>query len=78
MPAYPEVTEAALDSLTMRLQRDGIAYHYAPVGMGRRDAFKETTQVSMTLEQNLGIPVFFDRISGNQFELWVEEPIQQV
>jgi hypothetical protein len=66
------VTAAALDSLLERLRRNGIAYHYASPSLSRRAAFKEATRVSMALEDALRVPVFFDRLDGNHFELWVE------
>jgi hypothetical protein len=66
------VTLAAIDSLLLRLQEDGVAYHYAPAALSRRASFKETTRVSIALEEALGVPVYFDRIDGNHFELWIE------
>lgn len=69
------VTLTAIDSLLKRLRRDGVAYHDAPETLSRRAAFKEATRVSVAVEEAAGRPVFFDRIDGNRFELWVEGPI---
>lgn len=66
------VTLAALDTLMTRLQETGTAYHYAPTTASRRAAFKETNRVVIALEERMGVPVFFDRMSGNQFEIWIE------
>jgi hypothetical protein len=66
------VTQAAIDTLILRLQEDGVAYHYAPFSLSRRASFKEAERVVMTLEEALGVPVYFDRMDGNHFELWVE------
>jgi hypothetical protein len=74
MPEEPTtlVTQAALESLAERLRRDGVAYHYALATLSRRSAFEEATRVTMALEEVLDVPVNFDRMDGNHFELWVE------
>jgi hypothetical protein len=69
------VTLAAIETLLERLRRDGVAYHDAPETLSRRASFKEATRVSVALEEAAGRPVFFDRMDGNRFELWVEGPI---
>jgi hypothetical protein len=66
------ITQAALESLTERLRRDGVAYHYAPAALSRRASFEEANRVAMALEEVLDVPVNFDRMDGNHFELWVE------
>jgi hypothetical protein len=69
------VTLAAIESLLERLKRDQVAYHYADAELSRRASFKEASRVAIALEEALDRPVFFDRMTENQFELWIEEPI---
>lgn len=66
------VTLAAIESLAERLRRDGVAYHYAPETLSRRASFAEATRLTMVLEEILDVPVNFDRMSGNHFEIWIE------
>ena len=66
------ITQAAIEALVERLRRNGLAYHIASPSLSRRAAFKEVSRITIALEEALDIPVFFDRLDGNHFELWIE------